>query len=501
MSVKEPTGGRMSEDQGVQPDGTTQGPDAKPIPQRSLRQLAIRGSMWTFVGYGVSHVLRLGGNLILTRLLFPEAFGIMALVNVFLSGLVMFSDLGLGPSIVQNPRGEEPEFLRTAWTIQVIRGAILWFGALAVSLPAASFYDEPALARFLPVAGFNLLVSSLESTSFLLLQRHLNVVVQTVFGIGLQLFTLCVTTLGALIWRARIELDNLEWAFCTLMQGLPFSGDLGDRSYLWGGIWALILGTLAGRILHMLVTHCLPGPRMGFLFRKEYAHELIHFGKWIFLASILGFFVNFLDRPVLAKFMDPAQLGVYSIGMAIPFSMLAVLRGVASRVLFPVYSELVRERPERLKSRMLRARLILAGVTLPPLWGMVILGPEIADFLYDDRYAEAGVFMQLLAVSVIFSSLVTPVVNVLLSAGDSFRHFLLLLSRSVLFLAAIALGGYLYGTYGIVLGIVIAPALNYPFLVALTRKYGVWEPLFDATCAGISVCVIFLGLWVKYSII
>ena len=83
----------------------------------------LNGSLWTFFGYGSSQIIRLGSNLVLARLLFPEAFGIMSLVTVVMQGLTMISDLGVGPSIIHSKRGDDPNFLNTAWTIQVIRGA------------------------------------------------------------------------------------------------------------------------------------------------------------------------------------------------------------------------------------------------------------------------------------------------------------------------------------------------------------------------------------------
>src|SRR4051812_36532958 len=82
-----------------------------PKPAASLKMRALRGSLWTILGYGGSQVLRLAGNVILTRLLFPEAFGQMVLVNVFLQGLHMFSDVGIGPSLIQSKRGDDPDFL------------------------------------------------------------------------------------------------------------------------------------------------------------------------------------------------------------------------------------------------------------------------------------------------------------------------------------------------------------------------------------------------------
>ena len=89
--------------------------------KRSLKSLALKGSVWTLGGYGIAQLLRLVSNVVLAKLLFPEAFGLMVLVTIFMQGIAMFSDIGIIPSIIQNKRGDDPRFLNTAWTIQVIR--------------------------------------------------------------------------------------------------------------------------------------------------------------------------------------------------------------------------------------------------------------------------------------------------------------------------------------------------------------------------------------------
>ncbi len=94
----------------------------------SLQKKAIGASVWVIIGYGSSQCLRLISNLILTRLLVPELFGLMALVNTFIIGLNLFSDVGIRPSIIRSERGEDPLFLNTAWTLQVIRGFRISFG-------------------------------------------------------------------------------------------------------------------------------------------------------------------------------------------------------------------------------------------------------------------------------------------------------------------------------------------------------------------------------------
>src|ERR1700722_277242 len=96
--------------------------DASSTASGSLKGLAIRGAIWTLLGFGTRQVLRLGFNLIVTRLLYPELFGLLSLVYTVVTGLTLFCDLGIAPAVVRDPRGDEAAFLNTAWTMQIVRG-------------------------------------------------------------------------------------------------------------------------------------------------------------------------------------------------------------------------------------------------------------------------------------------------------------------------------------------------------------------------------------------
>ncbi len=105
-----------------------------------LFKRALGGGMFVAGSYVFAQFARLLSNLVLTRLLYPEAFGVMALVMVVLVGLQMFSDVGIGPAISRSPRGDDPDFLNTAWTLNVFRGAFLWLLTCVLAWPAAWFY-------------------------------------------------------------------------------------------------------------------------------------------------------------------------------------------------------------------------------------------------------------------------------------------------------------------------------------------------------------------------
>ena len=130
-----------------------------------LRLRALRGSAWTMSDYFVARGLALVSNVVLSYLLAAQAFGLMATVSVFLTGLQMFSDIGIGPNIIFSKRGDDPKFLNTAWTIQVIRGSALFLLSGLVAWPVAVWYAEPSLLSLLPICGFTSCIQGLTSTS------------------------------------------------------------------------------------------------------------------------------------------------------------------------------------------------------------------------------------------------------------------------------------------------------------------------------------------------
>src|SRR5438105_946486 len=153
--------------------------------QIPLRRRVLNAGAWTFVGYGLSLAIRFGSNLLLTRLLVPEMFGVMAIAIVVLVGLVMFSDLGLGQSVVRSERGSEPLFLNTAWAVQILRGILLWFVALLVSAllviasdigisPKGSVYADPILPYVIAILSIGVLFDGLNSTKGSEARRNLN---------------------------------------------------------------------------------------------------------------------------------------------------------------------------------------------------------------------------------------------------------------------------------------------------------------------------------------
>lgn len=442
---------------------------AKAQQPRRLRQTFLHGSAWTLLGYGSQQALRLASNLILARLLFPEVFGLMALVNIFIQGLKMFSDIGLGPSIIQHQRGEDESFLQTAWTIQIVRGVAIWLCVCVIAWPVARIYGQPLLFLLLPAAGVANLIAGVNSMSFFTLNRQMRLGRLTAVRITSQVAgLLCII---ALAWFFRYRLGWQEE--CA---------------------WAMVIGGIFSSTVKAILSHIwLPGMRHRPGWDAEAARDIIHFGKWILASTALAFLAQQGDRLVLGGLLTIGELGIYSIALFLSQALVNAIRTLARRVLFPVYSQLLRQRPPDLKGRVLKIRVVLLAGALPFCCALAIGGDALIELLYDDRYQAAGWMLQLLAVGAVADVINTSISPVVLAAGSSRSFTLLTAARLIFLLVCMLVGGYFAGIRGLVTGVAVAPYLLYPLMAVIIRPYRLWMPLLDIGTVAACLALIFAG--------
>jgi O-antigen/teichoic acid export membrane protein len=427
-------------------------------PTGSLRERFTAGASWTLVGYGLAQVLRLGSNLVMTRLLAPEAFGLMLLTYVVIQGVQMFSDAGIRGSVVSEPRGEESRFLNTAFTFKMIRGVLIWFGVSALALPAAEFYDRPELLFLIPVAAGKALLDGAASTALFVLIRQVRPARRVILDLVAQIIGFLVM-LAIALWLSR-------------------------------SVWALVFGGLVAAGTRSLGSHfLLSGPRNRFGWDADAARSLFRFGRWILLSTAMGFVLLHADKAVLGKILNDADLGRYAVATLIVQTVTVAMQRFSGTMLFPIYTELARKGPEELRSRLVRLRAGVLAAFVPPLWLVLVLGPEIIGLLYDDRYADAGWMAQILAVGAIAQLVTVSGERVILAHRDSFRFMLLQVARSVALVGGMIIGGTLAGSVGMIIGAATAHWVSYPAFCVALRPYGAWMPLLDG-----AVLVSTLGL-------
>ncbi|MDE1935806.1 oligosaccharide flippase family protein, partial [Bradyrhizobium sp.] len=119
-------------------------------------RVLFRGTIWTIGTYLLSTAIRTITNIVLARLLAPEIFGTMLIVNTLGMGLELISDVGINQNIIYSEKANTPDFYNTAWSLQLLRSFTLWLVFLAGAVPIARFYEVPILASIIPVTSFTI---------------------------------------------------------------------------------------------------------------------------------------------------------------------------------------------------------------------------------------------------------------------------------------------------------------------------------------------------------
>ncbi|HEY1376700.1 MAG TPA: oligosaccharide flippase family protein, partial [Gemmataceae bacterium] len=418
-----------------------------------VRRVAARGAAWTVTGFAGRLVLRFGFNLLLTRLVAPKVFGVMALINLLVYSLHMFSDLGVSQCVVHHDRGDDPKFLNTAWTVQIVRGFILWLMTAAVAAPAAWFYGEPTLAWLVPVAGLTALFDGFQSTALHTLNRRLD--------------------------RKRLMFwDLIPYATVTAVAVAVIAGvahrhpgGQDDPEVQHAQVVTLVWAQVAVVVLQMAASYRLiRGRRHRLTLEPAAARELLHFGGWVFVSTAAGFLAAQADQLVIGK-VSLDTLGVYRVASqtaALPAQFVAAL---CAQLVFPLYSRLLRDGNGHGAGigGVHRTVGVVAGWLVT---GLVVAGPTFIDCLYRGRYQEAGGYVQFLAMAVWFTMLQSTGEAVLLARGQA----RLMAYGQVLKLAALvplmAIGYQWGGLIGLVIGYAAAEALRYAAIAAAVRSLG-----------------------------
>lgn len=352
-------------------------PSSADRPTPSLGDRARSGTIWIVLGFGGGQLLRLASNIALAALLFEEAFALMAIVSAVMQGLAMFSDIGLKPSVVQNPRGDEPAFLQTAWTLQVIRGLVLFTCAVLLAWPMSRIYgaNDPMayeLLWLIPLVALGAIADGFLSSRMLTAARRMDIVSVTKIEIVVQLTN------------------------ALLMVGL---------AWYMRSVYALALAGVTSSALRVWLSYAfLPGIVDRFRLDRPSLQAIFGFGKWVLLSTLISFLALQIDRVLLAAIFPLAEVGVYSIATSLALMVTVLIGTLQSSIVFPWYSRML-DLGVPLKEAFRRTRLPLMLVVTFLVVLLATGASSFFDLAYDDRYAKGGSFLPLLAVGVWFSSL------------------------------------------------------------------------------------------------
>lgn len=381
----------------------------------------------------------------------------MGVVIGVIIGLEMISDIGIGPSIIQNRRGGEPVFYRTAWVLQVGRGVLLTFIALALAallawlqssgtISAESNYANPSLPPVLMFLGLSLFLSGLNSTALHVYTRHQKLMKVSLLELYAQIVALVVI---------------LAWAWYSPT------------------VWALVAGALTRSAVKAMLSYLMfKDISMRLTFEKNDAVQVYRFGRWIFLGSIATFLAQYGDRFFMNAYMTPVALGLYMSAVMLIEVFRTLAFAIQSKVLYPLFGEVHRSNPEKIASTYYSVRLPF-DLCLALVTGAIITGSaSVIRVAFGERYFGAIEFVPILAIALLG---IGPALSSSLLAARGFpkAETLYLSLRLALIVIGLPICNALFGADKLVWVVALNTIIPLPVLFYFMHREGLLRVLLE----------------------
>jgi O-antigen/teichoic acid export membrane protein len=235
-------------------------------------------------------------------------------------------------------------------------------------------------------------------------------------------------------------------------------------------VWALVLGSiLAGAVALVGSYRFVPGMRHRIMIDRESARQLLKFGKWVFLSSIVYFFAMNFDRLYFAKQISLSQLGVYGIARSLADMISLFVAKASSFVLYPTVAA-AGLAPVDLRHRLLRGRRTLLLAAAIGLGTFVALSETIVRLLYDVRYQGAAAILPILGIGVWFGILTSTNDAMLMGLSRPAYPALSNAAKLITYMIGVPLAFYFYGFIAAVAVISAGELVKYVALWTLSHK-------------------------------
>lgn len=389
----------------------------------------------TILSFGLQALIKLGSSVVMTRLLRPEAWGVLTVLTSIIFVVEMIADLAVFVAVIRHERGDDPSFLNTAWTLRLIRAAlntgIVFFFAPLI----AHLYAAPLLTAPLRVCSFWFLLSALESMSFPVAIRRKN---------------------------SRIYVYS-ELVALTLSTAFTVVYSYYSRDY-----WGMVYGVLLNRLLMTLLSYrYYPELRPRLELDARSARELFRYTRVTIPSSLLTLALTQFDKIVFLRLFDLNRLGVYGLAGNIASAIEMLISRICEMVLYPRCAHDFRTNPDTFALRYYttNTRLFVSVLIIPAAVGGA--ARLLIAVLYDPRYAQAGAILQAFMLRAAAMSLASPAEHLLIASGEYKVILVGNIFRAAWTVAGSLTGYYFFGFMGFVYGAALSgvpPLLYYLWL-------------------------------------
>ncbi|WP_026621887.1 polysaccharide transporter, PST family (plasmid) [Ensifer sp. WSM1721] len=405
-------------------------------PEGSLRQSVGRGAVVTGLAQAVKMATQILSVILLSRLLSPQDFGVVAMSAPVLAFVALFQDFGLTQATVQKNSITHEEVNYLFWVNVAVSVAL---ACLMVGMAPliARFYGEPRVGSLIAAMALQIIAYGLGAQHLALLNRRM--------------------AFGRL---AMVEIASVIAGLCAAVVWT-----FVDRSY-----WALYAGTLTSAVLPTLCYWANSRWRPGLSLKPEGVGALLNFGAGITGFNFANYFARNLDNILIGRYWGEAQLGLYDRAYKLLLFPLSQLANPLSKVMVPALSRMANE-PDRYRSAYLRVMPLMLIMALPGVAATIATADLLIPFVLGEQWRESAGIFQALGFAGLLQPLNNPAGWLFISqgrSGDFMRWGIITAVTSVMAF----LIGLPYGALGVAVVYALSEYIRTPFLWIYVGKKG-----------------------------
>ncbi len=371
----------------------------------------INGLFWKllerFGAFGVQFVV----SILLARLLDPSYYGMLTIMNIFVTLANVFIQSGFSTALVQNKNVIEEDYSSVFWVSLLVAG-LLYVGLFFAAPVIADFYNAPdiitpfrVITLILPIGAFN----------------------------SVQV---------AKVSRAM----DFRKLFFGNIGGVVISGAAGIYAALMGmGLWALVIQSLTNVAVACVV--------MAFIIRwwprpvcnLQRVKVLFSYGWKLLVSGLLDTLYHDLSSLIVGKKYDTGTLGFYNRGLQFPQTVINPINGAIQSVLLPAMSE-QQDEQERVKALVRRSITLGCYVIFPIMAGLAGVAKPLVTLLLTEKWLPCVPYMQVFCISYAFYHVHSSNLQAINAMGRSDIFLKLELLKKGIGLCVLCIGVFCFDT-------------------------------------------------------
>lgn len=376
---------------------------AKLLGGHGMKSHVFRGGTWLGIGSVCEQLFRLGRNVVLTRLLVPEAFGVMAIIYSASYVVDSLAQIGMKEAIIQNPYGHESSYVNSAWWLGFLRGIGIYAVMFLVSPWVGRFYRHTELGPLMRIALLGIVFTGLQSPQS---------------------------------YVALKEMKFKRWTAIQFSSGLMGTITIILLALAVRSVWALAIGYAVENLIRCTVSYLLCPFRPRFAFDRASAQSLLAFSRGVFGLSFLYLIFSRADVFVLGKMYAASDLGVYTMAVYLVQVPTSFVMGLLSQTLMPSFARIQND-SRRMNAILNRVTAILVILGMAALVFVILSSYSILKLMYGSRYLSASSTLSVAGVVALLNIINTVITVVFFAVGRPQFHRRCALVMAVLMLVLI----------------------------------------------------------------